>query len=1834
MNSSEIVSKILEAEHEEFDPREFVKTAANRESAVEIYNGPLVRVIQPLSVFTINNYVQREWDASYFQSVEAQGPVYLAVDKTDHDNFVLFQPSTNKAWNSEGLEQDFKSIPELIRSERPASKWETGSAATEDKNWLDLQQGLATFFMAQIAKKKNVGQWVKFLTMIGRTDLATNYARYLGRAKLPFGKSIDAVMAMKKAGKRSRNRIARLMKNQKDVKWGEQGFWLLFDDWSDLAPFYGESRNYDYAANAEKIFGGDTFEWFDGAQHDPEDGWDEISDANLAVIKQLLVHRTVYNSDGEEHLVTKQDIEELTDDEIKDIVCDRGNKHDSCEDIHDAIRHAMDDAYRSQQEAAYFEGYRSALMKEWGLQEDKTIKWVNVGKRTPDKKNDDGTVSLGHQKQMLGIWFPYKTLEEWIEKWKADEYEDDYYGDIHDLAKAYLEKITPSEEYWGDTDTEYFNERLKEQLGEIDPQEAPEAELPPGQQELPLQGEPPRQTTEVDMPQTVTVGEHPETKVYKGVPRSDAEKYKKAMEPREDIRFRAESFLSESIPLADNDQVDPKEFVSDRVAAPTHYVIRREWEPGNFGYLANYGNNFGWTHEAENAFKFKTPEIADKHLNNIGDPDALSLTVFPVYPVAESDYVDPKEFTGKHGGAINREYSIDEVTAWVSKHSGIDLVGLGYKLISAPPEGGDGTYTWRAPDSDKLAKAVMADGKVLKAGYGWPNDFAQFGFEESINEKAGDKKIEFEATPDAAASLVPLLKELRKMGDQGSSRDITIDDWDGKSNFGFDGDGNAKIGDIKVDGQVVEGAKDVALRTAVPAWVIQRSWGEDKGVSYYCTEDTPGYSGNYVDSQHDAAQLPLPEAEALLATVLDRIYEPNDPERENWTLVPYYGVNESEEAIMEAVYKLSTTQIDIPKDIAQHIISWGELNIADEDLYIDEKDGCGRETEQHVTVLYGLTDGTPSEELTQIVKSTKPFLIEFAGVSVFENPKYDVIKLDVISEELHNLHSQLRKACPNENKFPDYKPHCTVAYVQKGKGKKYAGQDAFKAATVARDFWAYDLKFKGAGDSEDGERVVDLISFDKSKDIEREEPEAGEQRFPQATREGQMPDPTEDDLAPYVATEECYDCAGGVQKHWPHLQLESGFYIKDDGTPADHGWCISPSGTIFDTTSGQFGGTDIILPPGHPNHTRYVSYEREFERAKELEAKWEQIGHENSKRVSEATREEPELAVAESTPVFVDAKAFLDQHAPLGCPSCHSHNLSKEDEEGLVDCMDCGIWFDPLHPENQPVAESNDRDPDRRWKGVTKQTDELAKTDPHAATVMAGGGTLIRPPLPSREKWNAMLAAYAPGCGSPTPYPGTGSTVPCGSTVEGKQFLCHYCDLPAPVAESDEVDPKKFTERPGAVDPHPDWQVIDRAEDSNARIKVLYRHMHGRVFFKLINEFFGEDTPKTPLTNWSVYVYGGADGKDFMDGEDFQAATFDEAETTATNIAFEITHSTAPSYFQPAKPKRGRQQESDQVDPKEFLGTDQTHQFFDLYVPHHERPVMKRVPQADLNRRRHRIARDRGLSPRDITTMPSRVQEAEEINAKEFLNRTTNYRVRMGVGAMTRYLHQEVGTNALKWVDFDDASIFDSDVAAEMIDQIGDNYGGQPVVAELAESEIDTKALVAKVPHHELQQWNEAGPEGGYKCSCGQWRYKLTGWSSSIPHAMREFKAHKSQATKQPAQESAIDPKSVAMRVPNAFLIRRNGTSHGHVYYTGEGLLWDILPSRARVYSEDDAWLVMARLTRDDYMPNELDVVPVPIEVGESLPGPFEDDGLPGEVTSFLRKVRSKRSKKKRQPII
>ena len=145
-------------------------------------------------------------------------------------------------------------------------------------------------------------------------------------------------------------------------------------------------------------------------------------------------------------------------------------------------------------------------------------------------------------------------------------------------------------------------------------------------------------------------------------------------------------------------------------------------------------------------------------------------------------------------------------------------------------------------------------------------------------------------------------------------------------------------------------------------------------------------------------------------------------------------------------YDLSSTQVDLPSDIAKGVIAWCKFHIPEDDLY-KEGDKFGRENEIHVTILYGLHTANPLE-VKKIVKGNKPIKFTLGKISLFSsNSQYDVVKIDVEGQALHQLNKKLKKL-KYTSSFPQYHPHITLAYVKKGMGKKHVGVSKFAGEVI------------------------------------------------------------------------------------------------------------------------------------------------------------------------------------------------------------------------------------------------------------------------------------------------------------------------------------------------------------------------------------------------------------------------------------------------------------------------------------------------------------------------------------------------------------------------------------------------------------------------------------------------------------------------------------------------------------------------------------------------------------------------------------------------------------------
>ena len=169
-------------------------------------------------------------------------------------------------------------------------------------------------------------------------------------------------------------------------------------------------------------------------------------------------------------------------------------------------------------------------------------------------------------------------------------------------------------------------------------------------------------------------------------------------------------------------------------------------------------------------------------------------------------------------------------------------------------------------------------------------------------------------------------------------------------------------------------------------------------------------------------------------------------------------------------YKYSSTQVDAPVEVAEKILAFS-LAIPEEKIYRDPEDpSLGRELNSHVTIKYGL-ETTNAEDVEKLVKESgiKEISIVLKEISLFEcDTPYDVLKIDVDSEELHELH-RIFSTLPNSDTHTNYIPHLTIAYLQKGAGAKYVGGTDFSNISFKTD----SFYFKGKDGSS---KRIDLSS--------------------------------------------------------------------------------------------------------------------------------------------------------------------------------------------------------------------------------------------------------------------------------------------------------------------------------------------------------------------------------------------------------------------------------------------------------------------------------------------------------------------------------------------------------------------------------------------------------------------------------------------------------------------------------------------------------------------------------------------------------------------------------------
>lgn len=130
--------------------------------------------------------------------------------------------------------------------------------------------------------------------------------------------------------------------------------------------------------------------------------------------------------------------------------------------------------------------------------------------------------------------------------------------------------------------------------------------------------------------------------------------------------------------------------------------------------------------------------------------------------------------------------------------------------------------------------------------------------------------------------------------------------------------------------------------------------------------------------------------------------------------------------------------------------------IPDEIVYQPGSADYGKEKNPHVTILYGIEASDETKAKGLLNRMNKKINVQLGKVTLFtNNPQFDVLKIDVHSQDLTQLNALLSKSVKFKNDYPGYHPHLTLAYLKKGQGKQYNGDNRFEGMNLSLDTIIY-----------------------------------------------------------------------------------------------------------------------------------------------------------------------------------------------------------------------------------------------------------------------------------------------------------------------------------------------------------------------------------------------------------------------------------------------------------------------------------------------------------------------------------------------------------------------------------------------------------------------------------------------------------------------------------------------------------------------------------------------------------------------------------------------------------
>jgi len=153
----------------------------------------------------------------------------------------------------------------------------------------------------------------------------------------------------------------------------------------------------------------------------------------------------------------------------------------------------------------------------------------------------------------------------------------------------------------------------------------------------------------------------------------------------------------------------------------------------------------------------------------------------------------------------------------------------------------------------------------------------------------------------------------------------------------------------------------------------------------------------------------------------------------------------------------------IPDGVASLVRGYAN-SIPDEDIYTEEgDDDYGREEFVHITVKWGFLDSDPAP-VQDGLGDWGPITATLREVSAFHGEEYVVLKVDVDSPDLEDMHRFCKEEFPNKETHPDYHPHVTIAYLKANSQDPYYYEKYFTGMFDGIELTFDELVFSAGDD--------------------------------------------------------------------------------------------------------------------------------------------------------------------------------------------------------------------------------------------------------------------------------------------------------------------------------------------------------------------------------------------------------------------------------------------------------------------------------------------------------------------------------------------------------------------------------------------------------------------------------------------------------------------------------------------------------------------------------------------------------------------------------------------------